>query len=129
MSNIDILGFAGALFCCGLAVIIACNKQRSKVHWAFIAGMVGLAAENLFFALTAEAILPADVVFWQKWRLITASCTSAVWLGFSVTYARWNYSEFLKSWRPLLLAAFVIPIAITALFGSHLIISADQNSA
>lgn len=129
MSNTDILGFAGALFCCGLAFIVACDKQRSGVHWAFIAGMAGLAAENLFFALTVEAVLPVDVVFWQKWRLITASCTSAVWLCFTVAYARWNRSEFLKSWRSILVAAFVIPLAIVVLFGNDLIASAVQNPA
>jgi putative PEP-CTERM system histidine kinase len=129
MSDSHIIGFAAALVCCVLAVIVACNKQRSAVHWAFIIGMVGLAAENTFFALTADADLPADIIFCQKWRLIVSSCVSPVWLYFSLTYARWNHPEFLKSWRALLLAAFVIPVGIASLFGNNLIVSADQTSA
>jgi hypothetical protein len=44
MSNADILGFASALFCCGLALIVALNGRRSLVQWAFITGMAGFAA-------------------------------------------------------------------------------------
>lgn len=129
MSNTDILGFAGALVCFGLALIVAFDKQRSAAHWAFIIGMAGLAAENALFALTADAILPADIVFWQKWRLIASSCASPVWLFFSLTYARWNHSGFLKSWPAVLVAVFVIPVGIAGLFGNDLIVSADQTSA
>ena len=56
MSDSHILGFAAALVCCVLAVIVACNKQRSAVQWAFIIGMVGLAAENAFFGLTIDNV-------------------------------------------------------------------------
>lgn len=129
MSHLDILGFASALVCCGLAVIVACDKKRSAVHWAFITGMAALAAENVLFALTDDASSRADVVFWQKWRLIAASCASPVWLFFSLTYARWNPSQFLKSWRAILVAVFVIPVGIAGLCGNNLIVSADQTSA
>jgi putative PEP-CTERM system histidine kinase len=129
MSNAGILGFAGALVCCGVAFIVACNKQRSAVHWAFIVGMAGLAAQNVFFALTADAVLPADMVLWQKWSLLVSSFASPVWLFFSLTYARWNPSEFLKSWRVILVAVFVIPVGIASLFGDDLIVSAGQTPA
>jgi len=43
MSNADILGFASALFCSVLALIVAWNERRSVAHWAFVAGMVALA--------------------------------------------------------------------------------------
>jgi putative PEP-CTERM system histidine kinase len=128
MNDSDILGFAGAIVCCGLAIIVACNRQRSAVHWAFIVGMAALAAENALFALSSDAVLPAEIVSWQKWRLIVASCASPVWLFFSLTYARWNPSEFLKSWRVVLVAVFVIPVGIACLFGNDLIASADQTS-
>ncbi|MGH7977892.1 MAG: hypothetical protein ACREE6_00855, partial [Limisphaerales bacterium] len=127
MSNTDILGFASAIFCGGLAIIVAGGKQLSAVHWAFILGMLGLAAENVFFGLSIETVLPSDVLFWQKCRIITASCTSSVWLFFSVAYARWNHSDFLKSWRPVLVAAFVLPIATASFFGNNLIVSVVQT--
>jgi putative PEP-CTERM system histidine kinase len=129
MSDTDILGFAGALACCGLALIVVLSRQRSAIHWAFIIGMAGLAAENLFFALTVDAVLPVDIVFWQKWRLIVSSCACPVWLYFSLTYARWNHAEFLKSWRAVFVAFFLVPIGIAGLFGNNLIVAASQTAA
>jgi putative PEP-CTERM system histidine kinase len=129
MSNTEILGVAAALICLGLVTFVACHKRRSAVHWAFIIGMAGLAAENIFFALAAAAVLPADIIFWQKWRFIAASCDCPIWLFFSLAYARWNYWEFLKSWRVVLVSAFVMPLGIAGLFGDELIVSADQTKA
>src|SRR5580698_3305055 len=102
MSNADILGFASALFCCALALVVALGERRSLVQWVFIAGMAGFAAENVLSALTADAILPEEMVYLQKWRLILMSLMSGVWLFFSLSYARWNYFEFLKPWRFIL---------------------------
>jgi putative PEP-CTERM system histidine kinase len=129
MSNVDILGFASALFCCGLALIVALGERRSLVQWIFIAGMTGFAAENVLFALTADAILPEEMVCLQKWRLIIMSLISGVWLFFSLGYARWNYLEFLKPWRFILGAAVLIPLALTALCYNDLIVSASQTKA
>lgn len=128
MNNADILGFAGALFCCGLALMVALSKQRSAVHWAFVVGMAGLAAENMFFAFSADAVLPSQIIFWQKWKLIVASCVSVVWLFFSLGYARWNHSVSLKSWRPILIATLIVPLGCTALFADDLIVSAQTNA-
>ena len=40
---------------------------------------------------------------------------------FSLTYARGNYSEFLKRWRFVLVAAFLLPIALAIILGNDLI--------
>jgi putative PEP-CTERM system histidine kinase len=129
MSNVDILGFAAAIFCCVLALIVACQSQLSLVRWAFVAGMVALAAENLFFALTAGAVLSPDMIYWQNCRLIVMSFTPGIWLFFSLGYARWNYSEFLKPWRLVLASAFLVPIGLAFYFGRDLVASAGQSKA
>ena len=46
MNNADTLGFASALFCGVLALIVAWNARRSLAHWAFVVGMAALAAED-----------------------------------------------------------------------------------
>jgi putative PEP-CTERM system histidine kinase len=127
MSSEDILGFASAFFCCGLALIVALNERRSLVQWAFITGMVGFAAENVLFALSADAILTDEMVSLQKWRLIVTSLMSAVWLFFSLCYARWNYREFLKPWRFVLGVAFLIPLGLAAFCYHDLIVSVSQT--
>ena len=109
------LGFASALFCGVLALIVAWNERRSVAHWAFVAGMVALAVEDVCFALTADAASPEEMVYWQNWRLVAMSFLPGIWLFFSLTYARGNYSEFLKRWRLVLAAAFVLPIGLAIL--------------
>ncbi len=68
MSNADMLAFASAVFCGALALIVVWNERRSVAHWAFVAGMAALAAEEVFFALTADAATPEEMVYWQNWR-------------------------------------------------------------
>ena len=120
-SNADMLAFASALFCGVLALMVAWSKRRSLTHWAFVAGMAALAMENVCFALTADAASPAEMVHWQNWRLIAMSLQPGIWLLFSLTYARGNYSEFLKRWRFVLVAAFLLPIGLAIIFGNDLI--------
>ena len=127
MSNADILGFASALFCSVLALIVAWNERRSVAHWAFVAGMVALAVEDVCFALTADAASPEEMVYWQNWRLVAMSFLPGIWLFFSLSYARGNYSEFLKRWRFVLAAAFLMPIGLVILFGNDLIVSVGHT--
>lgn len=126
MSNADILGFASAFLCIILALIVICQRERSLVRWIFVAGMIEIAAENVFFAFTSEAALPEDVIYWQNWRLLAISFIPGTWLSFSLCYARGNYSKFLKQWRFVLAAAFLIPISLALLFSNKLIVSSEQ---
>jgi putative PEP-CTERM system histidine kinase len=127
MSNADMLAFASAIFCGILALIVAWNERRSLAHWAFVLGMVALAVEDVCFALTADAASPQEMVAWQNWRLIAMSFLPGVWLIFSLTYARGNYSEFLKRWRWFLAAAFGLPIGLAIVFGDDLIVKVGQT--
>ena len=126
MSNADILGFSSALFCGILALIVAWNKRRSVAHWAFVAGMLTMAVEDILFALTADATLPEEMVYWQNWRLVAMSFLPSIWLFFSLSYARGNYLESLKRWRLILIAA-LLPVGLVILFGGDLIVSAGQT--
>lgn len=121
------LAFASAIFCGILALIVAWNERRSLAHWAFVLGMVALAVEDVCFALTADAASPQEMVAWQNWRLIAMSFLPGVWLIFSLTYARGNYSEFLKRWRWFLAAAFGLPIGLAIVFGDDLIVKVGQT--
>ena len=121
------LAFASAIFCGILALIVAWNERRSLAHWAFVLGMVALAVEDVCFAFTADAASPGEMVGWQNWRLIAMSFLPGVWLFFSLTYARGNYSEFLKRWRWFLAAAFVLPIGLAIVFGDDLIVKVGQT--
>ena len=127
MSNADTLAFISAFFCGGLILIVAWSKQPSVAHWAFIIGMVALAAGDICFALTTYATTPEEMVYWQYWKMVAMSFLPGTWLFFSLTYARGNYLEFLKRWRLVLVAAFLLPIGLVIFFGRHLIISVGET--
>jgi putative PEP-CTERM system histidine kinase len=129
MSNADMLAFSSAVFCSVLALIVIWNDRRSVAHLAFVCGMVLMAGEAMCFALTTDAILPEEMVHWQNWRLAIMSFLPGIWLFFSLSYARGNYSESLKRWRLPLVAAFVLPIGLLILSGGHFIVSARPTEA
>jgi putative PEP-CTERM system histidine kinase len=122
MSNADILGFSSAIFCGILALIVVWNERRSVARWSFVAGMVAMAAGDMCFALTTDASMPQEMVYWQNWRLVAMSFQPGIWLLFSLSYARGNYSESLKRWRLALLGA-ILPIGLAILFSDDLIVS------
>jgi putative PEP-CTERM system histidine kinase len=129
MNNADILAFASAFFCGGLALMVAWNRQRSIVHWAFVAGMAELAVADVFYVLTTHAVSPPAAVYWQNWRMVAMSFLPGTWLFFSLTYARGNYAEFLNRWRFALVAAFLLPIGLVIFFCKGLMVSAGQTEA
>jgi len=85
-----------------------------------------MAVEDILFALTADATLPEEMVYWQNWRLVAMSFLPSIWLFFSLSYARGNYLESLKRWRLILIAA-LLPVGLVILFGGDLIVSAGQT--
>src|SRR5258708_38935307 len=118
-----ILCFISALFAGGIALGTAWQGRRSVARWAFIAGMAVLAAENVLAILSADAVLPEDIVYWQRWKFLATSLLPGTWLLFSLTYARGNFREFLTKWRLPLVTAFVLPIGVVMVFGRSLLVS------
>jgi N-terminal 7TM region of histidine kinase len=123
------LTFTSAFFCGVLAWIAIWKERRSVAQWAFVAGMAILAAEDLFYSFAADAALPEGMIYWQDWRLAASAFLPVAWITFSLSYARGNASEFLKQWRWILLAAFLIPTALILLTGDQLIVSAAKTDA
>ena len=123
------LAFASAIFCGALVLIVVWNMRRSVAHWAFVAGMAAMAVEEVCFALTADTATPDEMVYWQNWSLAANSFLPGIWLLFSLTYARGNYSDFLKRWRWMLVAAFLLPIGLVILSGNDFVVSASQTKS
>ncbi len=51
-----------------------------------------------------------------QWRLTVMTLIPGVWLLFALTYSRGNYFAFLKSWKIILAAFFLVPLATVILF-------------
>lgn len=100
-----------ALFALGIGIAAVLRKRVAVASWCFFGGMLLLAllcvaqgwvarapdgptaARRLEVALTARAALPF------------------VWLVFSLIYCRGGRREFVRRWRPVLIAALLMPVA------------------
>ena len=123
MNPAAILAFATAIFCGVVAVAVFWNERRSTVHLAFVAGMLLLAAEAVFSGLSWQETGGSwdKVIYWQHCRLWTGSLLPGMWLLFALSFGRGNYQEFLNRWKYLLLAAFLVPVALVTVDDSELL--------
>jgi putative PEP-CTERM system histidine kinase len=79
--------------------------------------------------LSAQALSPEKMVFWERFALITLSCLPGMWLLFSLSYSRGNYREILAGRWPLVAAAFIIPIVLAVGFQGTIILGAGPAAA
>lgn len=56
------------------------------------------------------------MVSWQNWRLVTMSFLPSIWLFFSLSFARGNYTEFLHRWRWPLGIALLAAVSLAFVF-------------
>jgi hypothetical protein len=111
-----VLLFAGAALCAGLAAVMLLRDARSFVARVFATGMAVLAMEAIFNAASIYTDTYHNVVYWQRLRFLAAAFIPGVWLVFSLSFARRNYHEFLKTWRWGIGLAFLAPLGLV-LFG------------
>ncbi|MGZ5569120.1 MAG: histidine kinase N-terminal 7TM domain-containing protein, partial [Limisphaerales bacterium] len=102
------LAYAGAGWAVLLAAMVVREKHRSIAHWCFALGMVVLAVENVFVALSFEAFDIREIALWQYCRIVTLSFSPILWLVFSLTYARGNAREFLSRWKAVWIASAIV---------------------
>ncbi len=129
MNTPVILAFASAGFSGALAVAALWQGRRSLSHWLFTAGMLVLAVERVLAGMSLLASDPKETASWQDWRLFAMSFLPGVWLAFSLTYARGNYREFLAKWRYALIAMFVLPTVLAALFLEKLTVTVQSDQS
>jgi len=115
-----LLSFAAAYFSLTLAVAVLFRDRQSNIHRMFAAGMFLLATEELFRGLSQGAILPADVLYWQKRVFAASILVPGVWLTFSACYARVNPQSFQTRWKWALAAVCLAPVPFGLIFGNSL---------
>jgi hypothetical protein len=118
----SILSFAAVLLCIGLAIFGYYRDTRSFTHQVFAVGMVALALEAALTGLSIQAISYAEVVRWQRLRVVVTALLPGTWLLFSLSFARVNYGAFLATWRWVVLASFAFPLVLVIFFNRLLFI-------
>jgi putative PEP-CTERM system histidine kinase len=122
----SLLPFTSALLCGVLAVYVISNDTRSFARRVFAMAMMALAFEELFVALSAQAYLPADVLRWQRAKIIATAFVPASWLLFSLSYSRTGYSEFVARWKWIVVTAFTLPVILAVAFNASFFPSAPS---
>jgi putative PEP-CTERM system histidine kinase len=119
-----VLSYTAAYFSLIVAAGVLFRDRQSFVHRIFAVGMALFAAEELCFGFVYGALLPDDILFWQKRALVVGILLPSIWLAFSVTYARVNPRQYLSQWRWVLAAAVLGPVGFLAVFRTSIFIGA-----
>ncbi len=120
MHTAEILAFLSALGAGILAMIACVRAKRSIALWAFLGGMLVLVIERTFEGLASRDTLPEQLDRWLRYGSLTASFVPGFWLLFSLTYARDNAIEFVRRWRWMVIATFLLPVGLSLLFPQSL---------
>lgn len=112
--------------CSGLLAVLLALAAFFRTHWSvprtcFVAGMGLLAADSMLGALAADALRPDQAVGWVRWKLVTLSLLPAVWLPFSLSYARGSDRQWFARWRIWPALVCLAPIAVSLLFFGRLL--------
>jgi putative PEP-CTERM system histidine kinase len=101
----------------GIAVLALWRDPRSFVHRVFAAGMALFALEAVLTGLAYLSPSVDEFLYWRRFQFLLASFVPAVWLLFSVSFARVNYPEQISRWKWVLIPSLVLPVALIVLFG------------
>jgi putative PEP-CTERM system histidine kinase len=110
------LSYAAVYFSLILSASVLLRDRHSFVHRVYAAGMFLFAVEEFVRAYSYGMVLPADVIYWHKRVVAVSVLIPAVWLAFSVSYARVNFESLLSRWRWALVAVGLSPILFLAMF-------------
>src|SRR5215472_2192211 len=89
-----------AAFLAGLiSATVFFQSNRSAAHWLLAIGMFTLAVESTFAGLSADAVDLSQRLYWQNCKMLTSTALPAIWISFSLAYARGHGQEALRRWR------------------------------
>ncbi|HEX7534627.1 MAG TPA: XrtA/PEP-CTERM system histidine kinase PrsK [Syntrophales bacterium] len=108
-----------AVVTAGIAVMALYRDPHSFVHRVFAAGMGLLALEAGMSGVVYQAESIDKFLFGYMMQLVIASFLPALWLMFSVSFARANYSEQISKWKWIILMALILPVSMVTLFVNY----------
>src|SRR5215467_5722096 len=94
-----VLSYVAAYFSLIVAALVLLRDRDSFVHRIFAAGMLVFAVEQSFWGISYQAGLPQDVFYWQKRIFALTAVMPALWIAFSLSYARIRPQQFLSRWK------------------------------
>lgn len=104
------------------------SKRHTLPKWIFSFGMLVLAVEQLYSGLTLQTSNPLEIGHFEQRRFIATALLPGLWLLFAATYARGDMKLALKRRLPIIVPAFLIPLALTLLVPRGLVLLARDDS-
>jgi putative PEP-CTERM system histidine kinase len=109
-----------SLSAAGCAMIVACialfGAPRSIAALVFAAGMLACAISTVIEGLAQSSSSPAQAARYYSWSMIAWAVAMAIWLFFSLVYARGNYKVFVSRWKWAGVFACAVPLLLVATF-------------
>ena len=122
-----VLSYAAAYLSLILTAAVLLRDRHSFVHRVFAAGMFLFAIEEIFRALSYNAVLPDDVLYWNRRIITTSALVPVAWLLFSVSYARAESRGLFSRWKLGLLGIGLAPIPLVLIFRHSIFKVAELN--
>lgn len=110
------ISFVAATVTAGIAFLALWRDPRSFVHRVFAAGMALFALAAGFSGLAYLGPTADQFLYWRRFQFLLVSFVPALWLLFSVSFARANYPEQIMKWKWVLILSFAAPLSLTTLF-------------
>lgn len=95
-------------------------RRPSPARWYFFAGMSLLGADSLVTGLFLGSSEAHDGVGLQTLSFLMKATIPAIWLPFSLTYARGDYRQSVSRWRIPIIVFAVLPTALVLTFRGRL---------
>jgi putative PEP-CTERM system histidine kinase len=123
------ISFAAAAISILLAIVVVLKDGRLFAHRSFAAAMALLGLVELLRGLSCGAVMPRDIVFWQKLIFVFSAPIPGTWLLFSLSFARADYRDFLRKWKWSVASVFAIPGLIVTVFANFIFIGVPIQTA
>jgi hypothetical protein len=117
----SLICLSAAVLCAATGALALVRDVRSTAYRAFALGMGVFAAQAVLSRLGLNAMGPSEAAAWSRWYMAAGALVPGSWLLFSLSYARSNFYEFGRTWRWVIVAAFVLPVGLAVLGWPHLL--------
>lgn len=119
----SVLAYVAAAVAVPLGLAVAWRERARPGTVAFALGMMALAARELTGVLAVDAVFKAQTEGWLRLRMLAEAFVPALFIWYSLSFARTNHREFRKRWRLPVLVSLVVPLGLLAAQWNVLLVS------
>lgn len=120
----SVLAYVAAAVVVPVGLAVAWRERARPGTLAFALGMAAFAARELAGILAVDAVFKTQTGNWLRLRMVAEAFVPALFIWYSLSFARTNHREFRRRWRLPVLLFLVVPLGILAARWNGLLVSA-----